>query len=180
MASARSVLVAAGIEARTAVGRCRVLGDEVSELFGFVVREAVTNVVRHSEARTCTITVTERPGRGARRRSRAAGRTGSGRGSIGLRRRVEAAGGRLAVVSCPGGGTTVTATLTASPIRSRRITSTGRSAVITVLLADDQAMIRQALAALLRAGARPGGGRSGRGRGDGGARSPSSGSRTWC
>ena len=35
------------------------LSNEVSELFGFVIREAVTNVVRHSEASQCTIDVGE-------------------------------------------------------------------------------------------------------------------------
>ena len=77
------MLLAAGVEAQvpTAVPR---LSDEVSELFGYVVREAVTNVVRHAEASLCTITVTptqvrvaddgDRSGRCARRRRPRAGR----------------------------------------------------------------------------------------------------------
>ena len=50
MASARSVLLAAGIEARVPQRHRTVAATRVSELFGYVVREAVTNVVRHSEA----------------------------------------------------------------------------------------------------------------------------------
>ncbi len=59
IASARSVLLAAGIDAHlpTAI---EPMPDEVSELFGYVVREAVTNVVRHSEAASCTVTVDAR------------------------------------------------------------------------------------------------------------------------
>ena len=45
IASARAVLLAAGIEARTP-SALPTLSDAVSELFGYVVRESVTNVVR--------------------------------------------------------------------------------------------------------------------------------------
>lgn len=109
LAGAHSVLEAAGIEARLP-SAVPALSSAVSELFGFVIREAVTNVVRHSEATTCTITVTEHrlrvvdDGRGL------AGRTG-GAGLTGLAQRVEAAAGTLEVASVPGRGTTVTASL---------------------------------------------------------------------
>ncbi len=56
VASARSVLLAAGIEA-VVPSAIAPLGDELNELFGYVVREGVTNVVRHSEATSCTIVV---------------------------------------------------------------------------------------------------------------------------
>ena len=64
-----------------------------SELFGWVVREGVTNIVRHSRANRCTVTLTERTleitddGRG--------GAAGTGSGLAGLRERVESAGGTL-------------------------------------------------------------------------------------
>ena len=54
LAGARSVLRSAGVE-------CRVIGDgahlpePVQAALGWVVREATTNVIRHSDARTCTI-----------------------------------------------------------------------------------------------------------------------------
>ena len=75
IASARSVLLAAGIESQVP-SALPPLTDPVSELFGYVVREAVTNVVRHSRAGVCTIVVP------SRRRSRFA-TTGRGFGSAG-------------------------------------------------------------------------------------------------
>jgi two-component system sensor histidine kinase DesK len=96
------------------------LSDQTSELFGYVVREAVTNVVRHSRAGICTVlvepgsvevrddgrgvssgraTMTTRPGR-------------DGSGLAGLRSRVEAAGGSLVVAPVESGGTVVRAELT--------------------------------------------------------------------
>ncbi|WP_329791889.1 histidine kinase [Lentzea sp. DG1S-22] len=55
LAGARSLLGSAGID-------CRVIGDvtfdgEPAGALGWAVREGVTNVLRHSEARTCTITL---------------------------------------------------------------------------------------------------------------------------
>jgi two-component system sensor histidine kinase DesK len=56
LAGARALLVSAGIA-------CRVDGDggdlptQVQGTLGWVVREGTTNVLRHSEARTCTITL---------------------------------------------------------------------------------------------------------------------------
>ena len=58
-----------------------------------MVREGVTNIVRHSRANRCTVTLTERTleitddGRG--------GAAGTGSGLAGLRERVESAGGTL-------------------------------------------------------------------------------------
>ena len=54
VAAARAVLTAAGIECRAPVA-LPMLSDHDSELLGYVVREAVTNVVRHAGATTCTI-----------------------------------------------------------------------------------------------------------------------------
>ena len=109
IASARSVLSAAGLacEAPTALPP---LDDAASELFGYVVREAVTNVVRHAGATTCRIDTGERTvsvaddGRGLGLRER------SGSGLAGLRARLSDAGGVLEVESGPG-GTTVRASL---------------------------------------------------------------------
>ncbi|MGS2640142.1 sensor histidine kinase [Streptosporangium sp. G12] len=56
LAGARSVLASAGV-------RCQVIGDgrglsaEVQSTLGWVVREGTTNVLRHSEARTCTVSL---------------------------------------------------------------------------------------------------------------------------
>lgn len=108
VASARSVLEAAGVECRTP-SALPVLDDRRSELFGYVVREAVTNVVRHAHARVCTIVAEETSvsiaddGGGMRPGAR-------GTGLDGLRSRVAQAGGRLTVES-GGAGTTVRAEL---------------------------------------------------------------------
>lgn len=56
LAGARSALSAAGIEADLPTD-LPVLTKEWDELFGWVVREGVTNVVRHSAARRCVVEV---------------------------------------------------------------------------------------------------------------------------
>ena len=111
IASARSVLRAAGIESRMP-SALPALSDATSELFGYVVREAVTNVVRHSHAGICTVAVTPTgvevrdDGRGL------TGRVGSdGSGLDGLRARVTAAGGTLSIAIGEAGGTVVRAEL---------------------------------------------------------------------
>lgn len=51
---ARTALTAAGIACRVE-GRAGVLPDDVEDVLAWAVREATTNVVRHSDARTCSI-----------------------------------------------------------------------------------------------------------------------------
>lgn len=106
VAAARSVLEASGVECRTP-SALPILDDNRSELFGYVVRESITNVVRHAGATVCVIEADETsvvirddgsgflPGT-------------SGTGLTGLSERVEAAGGSF-VVDSGSGGTTVTA-----------------------------------------------------------------------
>ena len=55
LAAARGALAAAGVEARVDVTSGGALPDEVDALLAWAVREGVTNVVRHSRARHCTI-----------------------------------------------------------------------------------------------------------------------------
>ncbi|WP_425309233.1 sensor histidine kinase [Ammonicoccus fulvus] len=106
IASARSVLDAAAIEHTTPTA-LPVLDDDRAELFGWVVREAITNVVRHSGASQCAITCTDHSvtvtddGRGID--TKGDGRTGTpGSGLAGLRSRVEQTGGTLELASTPG------------------------------------------------------------------------------
>lgn len=108
LAAARRALETAGVETEiTAV-------DEAPPFAVAVVREAVTNVVRHAHASHCRITVTPRgvvvldDGRGMGDAA-----VGDGEGLAGLARRVEAMGGTFTVADGEAGGTEVSALLPA-------------------------------------------------------------------
>ncbi|MBO4258671.1 sensor histidine kinase [Streptomyces griseorubiginosus] len=119
---ARSVLTAAGIE--PVVTRSGApLAPQSEALLGWVVREAVTNVVRHSGATRCEIgvvasaehvrlTVSDNgDGDGEPAVPPAAGVGVGGTGLKGLTERLAAAGGSLTAGPAPRGGFTVTAEL---------------------------------------------------------------------
>lgn len=95
LASARIALAAAGIAAHLPAD-APIVRPELRPLFGWVVREGVTNVIRHSSAQACWIelerarVVVRDDGAGAPR-----GGAGPGNGLRGLRERAEAAGARL-------------------------------------------------------------------------------------
>ncbi len=109
LSAARTALVAAGIEPDLPGAVDEVPGAR-REVFGFVVREAVTNVVRHSGASRCAVRVgpasvevtDDGTGAGVREPS-------AGSGLDGLRRRVEAAGLTFHAGPAPGGGFRVAA-----------------------------------------------------------------------
>lgn len=110
LAVARSVLRAAGVCA-TLPAAVDEVDPSARELFGFVVREAVTNVVRHARARTCVIAAGPGfveildDGTGAGSAPTA------GTGLSGLAERVRSAGGTLDAGRRPGGGFAVRATM---------------------------------------------------------------------
>jgi two-component system sensor histidine kinase DesK len=97
LATAREVLRAAGILAELP-GSVDIVDPALSELFGWVVREGITNVVRHSRATHCTVTlgpgsveiVDDGPGSGT---------SDAGTGLVGLRERVAACGGTVDVAT---------------------------------------------------------------------------------
>lgn len=106
LADARHLLDAAGI-ALEVRGNGETLPDEASALLAWGVREGVTNIVRHSRARHCRISLTQERDRailaveddgagpdapGAR----------AGTGLVGLRERAERLGGTLAFETLPG------------------------------------------------------------------------------
>lgn len=104
--SARAVLGTAGVDAvlRSSGGP---LPDQLDVLFGWAVREGVTNVVRHARATRCEITVTYGDGRAdleVRDNGRGAAAYVPGNGLTGLTERIEAAGGSLAAGPGPNGG----------------------------------------------------------------------------
>lgn len=110
---ARGTLTAAGIEPVVQQSGPP-LPPRTAALLGWVVRESVTNVIRHSAAATCEIEV-----RGAAGRARlvitddgdGVGSTPPGSGLTGLAERLAAAGGTLHSGPAPGGGFRVTAEL---------------------------------------------------------------------
>jgi two-component system, NarL family, sensor histidine kinase DesK len=124
LAGARSLLASAGIE-------CRVIGDgsglpaEVQGTLGWVVREGTTNVLRHSEARTCTITLRTPSGDavaltlendGVAAGPAAAGdRVRFGNGLIGLAERIAGLGGEVVAERRHPGGFRLTARLPLPP-----------------------------------------------------------------
>jgi len=98
LAAAREVLRAAGIAADLP-GAIDLVGEHESELFAWVLREGVTNVVRHSRANRCQVRLNSHSieiidnGIGANAHD--------GNGLTGLRERVAAAGGTLSVATAP-------------------------------------------------------------------------------
>lgn len=92
LASAREVLRAAGI-GLSLPGSVDIVEGDAAAVFGWVVRESVTNIVRHSRASQCTVRLGERwieivdDGRG--------GPGVEGNGLAGLRERLAAVGGTV-------------------------------------------------------------------------------------
>jgi two-component system, NarL family, sensor histidine kinase DesK len=100
LATAREVLEAAGIEAQLP-GAVEGMSPEIGGLFGWVVREGVTNVVRHSKATSVRITLDATgieivdDGSGCVRKAGQLATTDAGNGLAGLAERADALGGRL-------------------------------------------------------------------------------------
>jgi two-component system, NarL family, sensor histidine kinase DesK len=103
MSRARRSLEAAGIAANLPHATDDVSTDH-RELFGWVIREGVTNVVRHSKARSCTVVITPTSVEVLDDGISPAGEGPEGHGLAGLRERVTRAGGRLSAGHRPGGG----------------------------------------------------------------------------
>jgi two-component system, NarL family, sensor histidine kinase DesK len=105
LATAKEVLRAAGIQAELPGAVDSVAGD-LRELFGWILREGVTNAVRHSRASHLRVQLSARAieivddGAG----NTAGGRGLAGSGLAGLSERVEAAGGQLTAGTRDEGG----------------------------------------------------------------------------
>ncbi|NUP03054.1 MAG: sensor histidine kinase [Nonomuraea sp.] len=97
LAGAQGVLAAAGIEC-TVSGAVAGLPLDVQSALGWVVREATTNVLRHGDAKRCTVAV-QRSGEGVVLTVENDGADGpsgpGGSGLAGLRERLAAVGGTL-------------------------------------------------------------------------------------
>jgi two-component system sensor histidine kinase DesK len=125
LAGARSVLRAAGITTRV-IGDSTCVPGDAQTAFAWVLREATTNVIRHSNATTCTIELGIHPRTEAGAADTAVLRIHNdgaptpdpfhapGHGLAGLRERVTAVGGHLAAGPEPSGRFTVEARLPAT------------------------------------------------------------------
>ena len=104
---ARTVLAAAGIDCRVE-GSADGLSPEVEDLLAWAVREAATNVVRHSGARACAITLST-GGEGVALQVEDDGppspeAVDGGSGLAGLEERARRVDGTLEAGARPGGG----------------------------------------------------------------------------
>lgn len=119
LVGARTMLEAAGITCRIQ-GKTGNLPDSTEAIMTWVVREGVTNVVRHSRATSCEIRLTQESGfvhtdiRDDGRGSHAnhSGKGVGGSGLVGLAERLEASGGHLDAGPLPEGGFGLHASLT--------------------------------------------------------------------
>jgi two-component system sensor histidine kinase DesK len=136
LTGARSVLRAAGINTRI-IGDSTCIPGDAQVAFAWVLREATTNVIRHSNATTCTIELGSQPRTEAGATDTAVMQIrndGSptpepfhapGHGLAGLRERMTALGGHFAAGPQPGGWFTVDARL---PMTQNAPVMTGESA----------------------------------------------------
>lgn len=117
LAGARSLLRSAGVDVRV-IGGATALPHSAQAALGWVVREATTNVIRHSDASRCTISLDELRGPGATRTVvlriendgvRGAAEHRVGTGLAGLTERLGELGGELSTESTGGGRFVVTA-----------------------------------------------------------------------
>lgn len=109
LAGARALLTSAGIE-------CRVIGDgsalppALQSTLGWVVREGTTNLLRHSEARSCVVTLRTLPGTVTLAMTNngvaaaASPKVVFGGGLLGLTERITALGGTVTAVRTPPDG----------------------------------------------------------------------------
>ncbi|MDG4819916.1 sensor histidine kinase [Micromonospora sp. WMMD956] len=114
--NARAVLADVGITV-TVRGDGRRLDVEADDAFGWVLREGVTNVLRHSRASRCDIEV-DIDADGAAltvRDNGVGGRPALGNGLRGLTERLAQVGGTLQVGPAPGGGLLLTGRVPARP-----------------------------------------------------------------
>jgi two-component system sensor histidine kinase DesK len=117
LAGARSVLASAGVEAQMLTEGGGLPVDAQSTL-GWVVREGTTNVLRHSDARSCTVSLRREDGsvvlameNDGVRDPGPSGPPRPGSGLIGLTERLTSQGGTVVAEHRPGGRFRLTARL---------------------------------------------------------------------
>jgi two-component system, NarL family, sensor histidine kinase DesK len=104
---ARQILEACGVRCHVETAVPDGIGEADAAALAWAVREASTNVLRHSAARTCWIELSVVAGEArlvVRDDGRGAARTDGGTGLPGLRERFGALGGRITTDTAPGSG----------------------------------------------------------------------------
>jgi two-component system, NarL family, sensor histidine kinase DesK len=104
---ARQVLEACGVRCHVDTVDLDGVGRQDAAALAWAVREATTNVLRHSAARNCWIELSIEAGEAllvVRDDGRGASRTDRGTGLAGVRERVEALGGRVTTETAPSRG----------------------------------------------------------------------------
>ncbi|WP_250029992.1 sensor histidine kinase [Paractinoplanes maris] len=114
LTNARTVLADVGIDV-TVTENGHPLGAQADDTFRWVLREAVTNLLRHSQATRCAITVSTDTSRSELIISDngVGGEPRPGTGLRGLTERLEQTGGTLQLGAAPGGGLQLTARIPA-------------------------------------------------------------------
>jgi two-component system sensor histidine kinase DesK len=109
LAAAQAALAAADITPHLPA-HTDAVAPELRELFSWVLRESVTNVIRHSRARNCWVALERRSIRIGDDGVGGADIGASGQGLAGIAARAEAAGATLEVTDSEDGGTLLTVT----------------------------------------------------------------------
>ena len=110
LATAQEVMRATGIDARV-LTPTDVVDSDLQELFGWVVREATTNVVRHARAKRCTVTLGPRSIEIVDDGYGGIDGWSAGNGLNGLRERLDPVGGTVEAGECRGGGWRIAVTV---------------------------------------------------------------------
>jgi len=114
---AEQVLTASGINCTIAL-EMETLPISADHALGWVVREGVTNVLRHSEASSCRITLSASSDSVVLRvvdDGRGIGNGDGGMGLVHMRERLAAVGGSISIADSPGGGYTLVAAVPVKP-----------------------------------------------------------------
>jgi two-component system, NarL family, sensor histidine kinase DesK len=106
LSAARTAFDAAGIVAHLPADWA-IVDEDLRPLFGWALREAVTNIIRHANATECWVELTA-SSLHVRDNGRGLPGDGKGNGLTGLRERATEAGARLTTANAPSGGFVLT------------------------------------------------------------------------
>ena len=140
---ARHALTSAGVQLTTDI-EYFVLPPAIANTLSLVLREAVTNVIRHSGATTCYLELHRDGDRLTLKiEDNGSGKlSAEGNGLRGMRERLAAAGGTLQGESCADGGTRLTAQLTLTSVELQTLERPQAERINTLLVIPDKGTVR--------------------------------------